>query len=73
MSDDVDAFSDNGDGSGHARGAEIAQYRPVPMSSDSGTERSHSPPRNPYTEWLGDIQLEVINDLIAASAGCLAW
>ena len=32
-----------------------------------------SPPRNPYTEWLGDIQLEVINDLIAASAGCLAW
>ena len=32
-----------------------------------------SPPRNPYTEWLGDIQLEVINDLISASAGCLAW
>ncbi|KAL5516723.1 hypothetical protein EMCRGX_G002129 [Ephydatia muelleri] len=31
-----------------------------------------SPPRNPYTEWLGDIQLEVINDLIATSAGCLA-
>ncbi|KAL5516744.1 hypothetical protein EMCRGX_G002151 [Ephydatia muelleri] len=31
-----------------------------------------SPPRNPYTEWMGNIQLEVINELIATSAGCLA-
>ena len=32
-----------------------------------------SPPRNPYTEWMGNIQLRVINELIATSAGCLAW
>ena len=32
-----------------------------------------SPPRNPYTEWMGDIQLEAVNDLIATSAGCLTW
>ena len=27
-----------------------------------------SPPRNPYTEWMRDIQLEAVNDLIATSA-----
>eukprot|EP00731_Ephydatia_muelleri_P001929 Em0001g1929a len=32
-----------------------------------------SSPRNPYTEWMGDIQLKVVNMLIAASAGCLTW
>ena len=32
-----------------------------------------SPPRNPYTEWMGDFQLKVVNDLVATSAGCLAW
>ena len=32
-----------------------------------------SPPRNPYTEWMGDIQLKVVNKLIATSAGSLAW
>ncbi|KAL5516780.1 hypothetical protein EMCRGX_G002193 [Ephydatia muelleri] len=30
-----------------------------------------SPPPNPHTEWLGDIQLEVINNLIITSTGCL--
>eukprot|EP00731_Ephydatia_muelleri_P001954 Em0001g1954a len=31
-----------------------------------------SPPRNPYTESLGDIQLEVTNNLIITSTGCLS-
>eukprot|EP00731_Ephydatia_muelleri_P001955 Em0001g1955a len=31
-----------------------------------------SPPRNPYTEWMGDIQLEVTNNLITTSTGCLS-
>eukprot|EP00731_Ephydatia_muelleri_P002200 Em0001g2200a len=31
-----------------------------------------SPPRNPYTESLGDIQLKVTNNLIITSTGCLS-
>ena len=31
------------------------------------------PPRNPYTEQIGDIQMQVIHNLFTTSTGCLSW
>ena len=73
----MDAFLAYGDGRGRTRGAKIGQYCPVPalVSSDSVTERNHFASPKPLhgVPASGDIRLEVINDLIATSAGCLTW
>ena len=31
------------------------------------------PPRNPYTEHIGDIQMQVIHNLLTTSTACLSW
>ncbi|KAL5516745.1 hypothetical protein EMCRGX_G002152 [Ephydatia muelleri] len=73
----MDAFVAYGDGRGHARGAKTGQYCPVPalVSSDNVSERNHfaSPKYLHGVPASGDIRLELINDLMATSAGCLTW